>query len=73
MLPISGLWESWKKDKDLQKKGKNILYIIISFMIGVSISTRLSLVFGEHALTALLLPLLYVNLQLWYEKNPRTS
>ena len=62
-----------EKDRDLQKKGKNILYIIISFMIGVSISTRLSLIFGEHALTALLLPLLYVNLQLWYEKNPKTS
>ena len=62
-----------EKDRDLQKKGKNILYIIISFMIGVSISTRLSLIFGEHALTALLLPLLYVNLQLWYEKNPRNS
>ena len=54
-----------EKDRDLQKKGKNILYIIISFMIGVSISTRLSLIFGEHALTALLLLLLYVNLQLW--------
>ena len=62
-----------EKDKDLQRKGKDILYIILSFMIGVVVSTRFSLLFGEHALAILLLPLFYVNLPLWYEKNPRTS
>ena len=60
-----------EKDKDLQNKGKDILYIILSFMVGVWVSTRISLLFGEYALAVLLLPLLYVNLQLWYEKNPR--
>lgn len=60
-----------EKDRDLQRKGKDILYIILSFMIGVVVSTRFSLLMGEYALIVLLFPLFYVNLQLWYEKNPR--
>lgn len=61
-----------EKDRDLQNKGKDIFYIILSFMFGVLVSTRLSLMLGEYAL-AVLLPLLLVNIQLWYEKNPRKS
>lgn len=31
-----------EKDKDLQRKGKDILYIILSFMIGVGVHAILS-------------------------------
>lgn len=58
-----------EKDRDLQKRGRNIFIIILSFMVGVIISTRLSLLLGEYALSFILLPLLYVNVQLWYEKK----
>lgn len=58
-----------EKDKDLQNKGKNIFFIILSFMFGVIVSTRLSLYMGEFALAVLLLPLLYINIELWYEKK----
>ncbi len=58
-----------EKDQDLQKRGRNIFFIILSFMLGVIISTRLSLLLGEYALSFVLIPLLYVNIQLWYEKK----
>lgn len=58
-----------EKDKDLQKRGRNIFFIILSFILGVMISTRLSFVLGEYALSFVLLPLIYVNIQLWYEKR----
>ncbi|MGT2755238.1 YoaK family protein [Streptococcus ovis] len=58
-----------EKDKDLQKRGRNIFFIILSFMFGVIISTRLSLLLGEYALSFVLIPLLYINIQLWYEKK----
>lgn len=58
-----------EKDRELQKIGRNILIIIISFMLGVVISTRLSIFLGEYALSFVLIPLIYINIQLWYEKK----
>ncbi|MGT2911980.1 YoaK family protein [Streptococcus cameli] len=58
-----------EKDPILKEKGQHIFIIILSFMVGVFIATRLSLVFGEYALIFVLIPMMIVNLQLWYEKK----
>lgn len=58
-----------ENNAELKQRGKDIFYIILSFMFGVMVATRLSLLLGEKALFILLLPLLIVNLQLWYEKK----
>lgn len=60
-----------ERDCELKKRGRNIFFIILSFMLGVVTSTRLSFVFGEYALAFVLVPLIYVNIQLWYEKKTR--
>lgn len=67
------LWYKGIKEKDplLQKKGKNIFLTILSFMIGVVLGTRFSFILGEYALTLVLFPMVFINLHLWHEKNPR--
>ncbi|HGA1346800.1 TPA: DUF1275 domain-containing protein, partial [Streptococcus suis] len=50
--------------------GRNILLTIIGFMLGVIISTHLSFQFEEYALIGLILPVLYINYELWQEKRP---
>ncbi|KPA55555.1 hypothetical protein XK24_09415, partial [Streptococcus suis] len=53
-----------------RKTGRNILLTIIGFMLGVIISTHLSFQFEEYALIGLILPVLYINYELWQEKRP---
>lgn len=65
------LWfKGWvEHDKVLRKRGQEIILILGSFSLGVSISTLLSLRFSEYALIYVLLPALYVNYELWREKS----
>ncbi len=59
-----GLYE---KNKELILIGRNTLLIIMTFILGVICSSFLSYRFGEMALTAMLLPLGYVNYLLLVE------
>ena len=59
-----------ERDAELKKTGRNILLTIIGFMIGVISATQLSFQFKEYALIGILLPVLYINYQLWQEKRP---
>lgn len=64
------LFKGWmEKDKLLFRQGAHILLTIISFGIGVFLSTSLSFRFGESALFFLILPMFYINYQLWKEKQ----
>ncbi|TWT14381.1 YoaK family protein [Streptococcus sp. sy010] len=65
-LVIKGWME---KDMMLFKQGCYIFITIISFGLGVLLSTSLSAQFGESALIFLLLPMFYINYQLWKEKQ----
>lgn len=57
-------------DPELKKTGRNILFTIIGFMLGVIVSTHLSIQLKEYALIGLILPVLYINYKLWQEKRP---
>ncbi|HFI0467966.1 TPA: YoaK family protein [Streptococcus suis] len=59
-----------EQDAELKKTGRNILFTIIGFMLGVIIATQLSFQFEEYALIGILLPVLYINYKLWQEKRP---
>ncbi|MGV3079905.1 YoaK family protein [Streptococcus sp. 32226D021BW] len=59
-----------ERDAELKKTGRNILLTIIGFMLGVISATQLSFQFKEYALIGILLPVLYINYQLWQEKRP---
>lgn len=59
-----------EQDEELKKTGRNILFTIIGFMLGVVIATQLSFQFEEYALIGILLPVLYINYKLWQEKRP---
>ncbi|HFU4054633.1 TPA: YoaK family protein [Streptococcus suis] len=59
-----------EQDTELKKTGRNILFTIIGFMLGVSIATQLSFQFDEYALIGILIPVLYINYKLWQEKRP---
>ncbi len=59
-----------EQDAELKKTGRNILLTIIGFMLGVISATQLSFQFKEYALIGILLPVLYINYQLWQEKRP---
>lgn len=59
-----------EQDAELKKTGRNILFTIIGFMLGVSIATQLSFQFDEYALIGILIPVLYINYKLWQEKRP---
>ncbi|MBY5034061.1 DUF1275 domain-containing protein [Streptococcus gallolyticus] len=59
-----------EKDAQLRKKGYHILLIIFTFMLGVCAATFLVSIFQENALIFCLCPLLYINVQLWKEKQP---
>ncbi|KHD45727.1 YoaK family protein [Streptococcus hongkongensis] len=61
-----GLFEG---NKELILIGRNTLFVIISFIIGASTSTILSLKINELALIPVLLPLFYVNYLLRKEFN----
>lgn len=60
-----------ERDKELRRTAYHIMVTIIAFLLGVSLSTLLSFSLHEMALVGILLPLLYVNIQLWNEKRPR--
>ncbi|MGT2926421.1 YoaK family protein [Streptococcus cuniculipharyngis] len=65
-------FKGWmEKDKALFRQGGYILLAIISFGLGVALSTSLSLKFGESALCFLMLPSMYLNYQLWQEKQSK--
>lgn len=59
-----------EQDAELKKTGRNILFTIIGFMLGVIIATQLSFQFEEYALIGILFPVLYINYKLWQEKRP---
>ena len=61
-----GIYEG---NKELILIGRNTLFVIISFIIGASVSTTLSLEIGEVALIPVLFPLFYVNYLLGKEFN----
>lgn len=65
------LWfKGWiEKDRELQQIGCNISMTIIGFIVGVILSTMLSFSLGKYALLGLVVPILYVNYQLWKEKR----
>ncbi len=58
-----------EKDVVMMKRGRNIFLTILSFILGASISTFLSIHYGEFSLIYILLPMFYVNYQLWKEKK----
>lgn len=58
-----------ERDLELKKTGRNILFTIIGFMLGVIVSTHLSIQLKEYALIGLILPVLYINYKLWQEKK----
>lgn len=62
-----------EKDLALKKTGRNIFLTILSFMVGVVVSTLLSFRFHEYALIGLLFPLLFINYHLWQEKRLRQT
>lgn len=64
---FKGLME---KDRELRIRGRNIFITILGFMLGVMCATFLSLALGELGLIGVVLPILYINLKLWQEKNP---
>ena len=65
------LWfKGWiEKNTELRKTGRNIFFIIFTCILGVICSTLLSVRLGEFALVFLLILILYINVQLWKEKN----
>ncbi|MFC5631554.1 MULTISPECIES: YoaK family protein [Streptococcus] len=65
-LLFKGLIE---KNTELQKAGRNIFLIIFTFALGVALSTFISNYLGEYGLGFVILPLFYINLSLWNEKN----
>lgn len=58
-----------EKNIELQKAGRNIFLIIFTFALGVALSTFISTHLKEYGLGFVILPLLYINLSLWREKN----
>lgn len=68
------LFKGWmEKDKLLFRQGGYIMVTIISFIFGVFLSTHLSFQFGESALCFLMLPSMYLNYQLWQEKQSKNQ
>ncbi|MBF0776291.1 hypothetical protein BVE84_07105 [Streptococcus azizii] len=65
------LWfKGWREhDEVLCRRGQETIFILGSFSLGVIISTLLSSWFYEYALAYVLLPILYVNYELWREKS----
>lgn len=65
------LWfKGWiEHDDSLRKRGQETMIILGSFSLGVILSTLLSLRFSEYALAYVLIPVLYVNYELWREKS----
>ncbi|MGT2828960.1 YoaK family protein [Streptococcus hillyeri] len=66
LLTFKGFME---KNAELQKAGRNIFIIILTFALGVALSTVISTHLKEYGLVFVILPLLYINVSLWNEKN----
>lgn len=62
-----------EKDKELRRTAYHIMVTIAAFLVGVFLSTLLSFALHDIALIGILLPLLYVNVQLWNEKRSRKN
>ena len=62
-----------EKDKNLLKQASYTICVIIAFMIGVALSTSISVYFNEYSLYALLLPILILNYFLFIEAKEKHS
>ncbi|MER0122166.1 YoaK family protein [Streptococcus sp. ZJ93] len=65
------LWfKGWmENDVALRKRGRETIFILASFSLGVIVSTIFSLKFFEYSLAYVLFPTFYVNYELWREKS----
>ncbi|TCD45479.1 DUF1275 domain-containing protein [Streptococcus sp. X16XC17] len=58
-----------EKNAQLTRRRIHIFYAILTFMLGVVVATFSTQTFKEQALIVVLLPLIYMNVQLWLEKK----